>query len=132
MAESARKQAQNKKNLKPIRSTSEAREKGRAGGKRSGEVRREKKQLRELLEQYLAEPATVNGVQATRKDLMAVRAVKLVTEHEIGQDITPSEFARAFELIRDTIGERPQTQVEVATADNAKFTELLEQLETGD
>lgn len=44
----------NEKNLKPIRSKSEAREKGKKGGQKSGEVRREKKAFRELAEQVLS------------------------------------------------------------------------------
>ena len=38
----------NEQNLKPVRSKSEARERGRKGGKKSGEVRRERAILREL------------------------------------------------------------------------------------
>ena len=44
----------NEKNLKPIRTKSEAREKGSKGGKKSGEVRREKKAFRELAEEVLS------------------------------------------------------------------------------
>lgn len=40
----------NEKNLKPPRSTEEARERGKKGGKRSGEVRRRKKALRKMAE----------------------------------------------------------------------------------
>ena len=43
----------NEKNLKPIRSVSEAREKGKKGGKKSVEVRREKKAIQKLLSDYL-------------------------------------------------------------------------------
>ena len=119
----------NTDNLVPVRSEDEAREKGRKGGIKSGEARREKKMLRELLEQYLGEPATVGGEKVSRKHLMAFRAIKLVTENEPGDKISASEFVRAFELVRDTLGEKPSEKVEVATADQAKFNELLEQLE---
>ena len=37
----------NEGNLKPIRTKSEAREKGKKGGKKSGEVRAQRKTLRE-------------------------------------------------------------------------------------
>ncbi len=43
----------NKDNLIPIRSEKEAREKGKKGGIRSGEVRREKKALRDTFEELL-------------------------------------------------------------------------------
>ena len=44
----------NPQNIKPISSTEEAREKGRKGGKKSGEVRRAKKTLREIADDLLA------------------------------------------------------------------------------
>ena len=38
-----------KENLKPVKSVEEAREKGAKGGKKSGEVRRQNKSLRQAL-----------------------------------------------------------------------------------
>lgn len=43
----------NEENLIPVRSESEAREKGGRGGKASGEARRKKKELRETMEALL-------------------------------------------------------------------------------
>ena len=43
----------NEKNLKPIRTESEAREKGRNGGIASGKARREKKTVRKILSEML-------------------------------------------------------------------------------
>ena len=43
----------NEKNLKPIRTESEAREKGRNGGIASGKARREKKTIQKILNDYL-------------------------------------------------------------------------------
>ena len=43
----------NEKNLKPIRSASEAREKGKKGGQKSGESRRQKKLLKECMSDLL-------------------------------------------------------------------------------
>ena len=132
MAQSERKKAQDAKNLKPFatdRSSEEAVKNGRKGGIASGKARRERKALRELLESYLDKPATVGGQEVTRKDVMAFKAVQIVTEGTVGENITASEFVRAFEMVRDTLGEKPSEKVEVATADQAKFNELLEQLE---
>ena len=100
----------------------------RAGGKASGEARRKKKAFRELIEHYLSQPSTVNGEQVTRKDVAAVRAVQMLTEDEL----SASEFVRLFELVRDTIGEKPTDSVRVETVEQAKFGELLEQLEKGE
>lgn len=124
MAQSARKKAQDKKNLVPSGGAHKLTvEEASKGGKRSGEVRRQKKELRELLEHYLNEPATVNGQEVTRKDVMAVRAIQIVTD----PNTRDSDFFRAFELVRDTIGEKPTDKVTVESVDQANVSELLEQ-----
>jgi hypothetical protein len=64
-----------------------------------------------MLEEYLSMPATVNGQQATRKDVMVLNAVRIVTEGKASD----SDFLKAFTLIRDTIGEQPVQKVEVDT-----------------
>lgn len=43
----------NNKNLTPIRSTSEAREKGQKGGIASGKARQEKRKMRQILTELL-------------------------------------------------------------------------------
>lgn len=43
-----------KENLKPPRTTEEARERGRNGGKKSAEARAKKKTIREIVEAYLS------------------------------------------------------------------------------
>lgn len=48
----------NERNLIPVRSTEEARERGRNGGRASGEARRRKKSLREAAELYLSLPVS--------------------------------------------------------------------------
>jgi hypothetical protein len=70
----------------------------RAGGKASGEARRKKREIREMLEEYLAMPAKVNGKDATRKDVMVLNAIRIVTEG----NASDSDFLKAFALIRDT------------------------------
>lgn len=83
------------------------------GGKASGEARRRKREIREMLEEYLAMPAKVNGKDATRKDVMVLNAIRIVTEG----NASDSDFLKAFALIRDTIGEQPVQRVEVDTID---------------
>jgi uncharacterized protein YihD (DUF1040 family) len=55
----------NEKNLKPIRTESEAREKGRNGGIASGKARREKKTIQKILTEYLDND--VNSVKSLEK-----------------------------------------------------------------
>ena len=88
--------------LQPVRSKHEASERGKIGGKKSGEARRKKKALREHLEALLA------GKQG---DMTTAEALTLaLVEKGLSGDV------RAFEVIRDTIGEKPveKSQQEVA------------------
>lgn len=87
----------------PIRSTREAREKGSAGGKKSGEVRREKRKLRELLEMMLQQPVEA-GDGSTNAEAMTVALLKKALSGD----------TRAYEIIRDTIGEKPVEKRDVA------------------
>lgn len=77
----------NEQNLKPFRTESEAREKGRNGGIASGEARREKKLIRERILEKIGESdwdEMIDGVieRAKKSD-------------------------KGFEILRDTIGEKP-------------------------
>lgn len=90
------------KNLSPVQNTEEAKRRGAAGGKKSGEARRQKKVLRERLELLLE---TRHGDMDTA-DALALALI----EKGLAGDV------RAFEVIRDTIGEKPTDKVETASA----------------
>lgn len=96
----------NNENLKPFseRTESEQKEIRSKGGKKSGEVRRAKKTMRELLD-YLLEKEITNkkGEKATTKEAILVSAIKKAIEGDI----------RALQFIRDTIGEMPKQVHEV-------------------
>lgn len=85
------------KNLKPVtkRTKNEAREISKKGGIRSGEVRRERKKLKEELLLLLSE-----GDNNRRMSIA-------IFERALNGD------TKAFEVIRDTIGEKPKEEVEV-------------------
>lgn len=87
----------NENNLKPIRkgglSKEEAKKRGQNGGKKSGESRRERKALKEQLLLLLK---TGNA----QKELCTA-----LLEKALSGDV------RAFEVIRDTIGEKPVDKV---------------------
>lgn len=85
----------NSKNLKPVRTKSEAREKGKKGGIKSGEKRRERKALKEELLLLLS-------TGDTQKKL----SVALIDKAMCGD-------VKAFEVIRDTIGEKPTDKQEI-------------------
>lgn len=82
----------NIENLKPVRTKKEARERGRAGGIKSGEARKEKKLFREAIEKKLGDNLD-NIIEA-----MIKKAAK--------GDVPASVF------LRDTIGEKPTDKVE--------------------
>lgn len=96
----------NAKNLRTP-TTDEARERGRKGGKASAAKRAERKTFREGLLLLLNEPLTKDGkpTDKTTQDAIIAALVKRAA----GGD------TRAFEMIRDTIGEKPAQDVNVST-----------------
>ena len=96
----------NAKNLKPVRSVSEARKKGRKGGVASGKKRRELKAFKDLLEAGLRqEIKTESGKSYTRAEYIVLKLIKTAENGNI----------KAFEVIRDTIGQKPADKVESKT-----------------
>lgn len=113
----------NEKNLKPVRSKREARERGKKGGQKSGEVRREKRLLRDCMTELLDLPVNDTkrwnklsrmGIDPEKIDNRALLTVSLFMRAvEIGD-------VAAFKEIRDLIGEN------VSEANNSKLDELIE------
>lgn len=87
-----------KENLKTP-STEEARERGRKGGIKSGKVRKERKKLKEELEALLMLKDESGSTNQERMSL------SLIKEALLGN-------TKAFEVIRDTIGENPKQKIE--------------------
>ena len=102
--------ALNPQNLQPVRTKDEARERGRAGGKASGEKRRERKSLREALLLILNEPMRDEKGHFTGGTMQDEMVAALIKRANTGDP-------RAFELIRDTIGEKPEDNVNVRAGD---------------
>lgn len=84
----------NDQNLKPVRSKKEARERGRKGGIASGKARKARKTLKEELIALLE-----NG------DTQEKISLAMIKEALEGN-------TKAFEVIRDTIGEKPTDKIE--------------------
>lgn len=105
----------NKDNLNLIRSENEAREKGRNGGKKSGETRRKKKMLRDCLDILLERKVTdKNGRKVTGAEALAVQ----LFQKALGGDL------KAFELVRDTAGQKPIDKVMVSEVDPTVIDEV--------
>ena len=89
----------NEQNLKPVKSKKEARERGRKGGLASGEARRKRKTLKEELLLMLSDG-----------DIQKKISIALINEAINGNNA--GSVTKAFEVIRDTIGERPVEKVQ--------------------
>lgn len=93
--------ALNPQNLKRL-SSEEARRNGKKGGVKSAQARREKKTFKELLKIAL-EMRTKNG-NTNAEEIV----VSLILKAQSGD-------VKAFEAVRDTIGEKPKDNVDVTT-----------------
>ena len=102
-----------KENLRPVSSKEEARERGRKGGLASGEARRKRKTLKEELLLMLAEGETQQSV-----------TLALIEKAMSGD-------TKAFEVIRDTIGEKPVDKVMIADVEPSVIAEV-EAMVTGE
>lgn len=101
------------------RSTEEARELGRRGGVASGIARREKRNLRMQLEMLLDKEYKVK-VGDGEKLISGGEAVSTkLLEKALKGDV------RAFEVLRDTIGQRPVEKIMVAEVD----TDIIDEVE---
>ena len=95
-----------KENLRPVSSKEEARERGRKGGLASGEARRKRKTLKEELLLMLSEGETQQSV-----------TLALIEKAMSGD-------TKAFEVIRDTIGEKPVDKVMIADVEPSVIAEV--------
>lgn len=100
----------NEKNLKVLTSE-EARRNGRKGGIKSGKIRREKKLLKELLEDVLFAPTKTGNLAIDITNALVKKAKK--------------GNVKAYELIRDTLGQKP---VENLKIENPQATKVLESI----
>ncbi len=116
----------NEKNLKPIRSVSEAREKGKKGGIKSGETRRRKRLLRDCMNELLGLP--VNDTKKRNKlsrmgiDAESIDNRALLTASLFMKAVESGDVA-AFKEIRDLIGENVCNE-----QDTSKLDALMEEL----
>ena len=104
----------NEQNLKPIRTKSEAREKGRKGGKKSGEVRARNKTFKEIINKFL--DGQVSDERLKQQMIEFGFADKEVSNKSCAVFALWKEAikgnTKAFELLRDTIGEKPIEQIQ--------------------
>ena len=98
--------ANNIENLRPVKTKEEARERGARGGIASGEARRRRRTLKEELLLMLSDPEVQEKLSAA------------IMKKGMDGDI------RAFEVIRDTIGEKPKDVFDINSNEiNIRITE---------
>lgn len=98
-------------NLIPVRSENEAREKGRKGGVASGAARRRKKEFRDVFQALLDGKEIIgsDGKKLSGTEALAMKVFQLALRGDL----------RAFEIIRDTVGQKPVDKVEVSAIDQS-------------
>lgn len=107
----------NEENLKPVRTKKEARERGKNGGIKSGEARRVKKTMKEMLE-ILLEKQIENsrtGEQVSYREAILTSCIKKAIKGDV----------KAAQFIRDTAGEAPVTKTEVFGKDGAPLVQKV-------
>lgn len=97
-------------NLKKL-SPEEARKNGSKGGKKSAEVRRQKKLLKEILEEALEKETKTGNVAIDITNALIKKAKK--------------GNVKAYEVIRDTLGQKPKETVKI---ENPQATKILESI----
>lgn len=103
-----------RKNLK-VSTPKQAREDGKKGGIASGKARREKKLLRECLDELMAKTYTdVNGKEMTGAEIMSTRAMQAAMNGDW----------KAWELVRDTNGQKPVEKVQVQEINSEVQSEI--------
>lgn len=96
----------NEENLKPVRTKREARERGKAGGLKSGQVRAQRKTLKEELLILLSEGNAQKRISTA-----------LIEQAEKGN-------TKAYEIIRDTIEEKPRQNINISGEVNNPFSKM--------
>lgn len=108
----------NEENLIPTtkRSKDEARENSRKGGIASGEARRRKRDLRRALEALLDKNMGRNkdGEEVSGAEALALKQFEKALKGD----------TRAFEVIRDTAGQKPVEKVMIAEIDQDVIDEV--------
>ena len=105
----------NEQNLKSNseRTPKERKDLARKAGKKSGEARRAKKTMREMLEMLLEKQIENPDEKGKKQTTLEAISVSLIQKALLGN-------VKAFEVLRDTIGQKPVEKVEVNNSELVK------------
>ena len=113
----------NEQNLRPP-TAEEARERGRKGGKASAKKRQQNKTFKEIISKFLDGQVTDERLKQQMIDFgFADKEVsnKSCAVFALWREAIKGN-TKAFELLRDTIGEKPQDKVKVSGEVNNPFS----------
>ena len=97
----------------------------RKAGIASGEARRAKKAFKEICEELLErDGGELDGQPVSRKVMAGVRAVNILADKKASN----SDYFKAMEFIRDTIGEKPIERVVMSEVDPDTINEIEEMI----
>ena len=115
----------NEQNLIPNsqRSPEEVRENARKGGIKSGQVRRQKKMLREIMEEYGSRPDDLNPTISN--DISVV-----IAQYKLAKSDKPGS-TQAATFIRDTRGEKPHDVLETPDIEVKPLVDLTKRKKNG-
>ncbi|MGI6048990.1 MAG: hypothetical protein ACOYEG_13460 [Petrimonas sp.] len=121
----------NEQNLIPneMRTPEERRENARKAGIASGEARRKKKRMKELcdlvLNNKIQDERAVEGLRQRfpeiESDDITYELVLILKQYEKAKD----GDSKAFELLRDTSGQKPVEKQEITNIDNKGFLKVV-------
>lgn len=108
---------------KPFEPGERAREIGRNGGRKSQKKAKERKTLREdLLKVLMNMDIPDNGQMVPVQEALSVSLIKSALNGNV----------RAYEIIRDTIGEKPVENLNIVTTDFTALDEAFAKMEGAD
>lgn len=113
-------------NLTPVRSTGEARERGKSGGIASGKARREKKAMKDTLAALLSMPLKTGKATDIEsiKNLAAVKGKNITVQEAIMLAQIQKAMkgdTRAAEFVRDSSGNKLKEGIELSGGVNNPF-----------
>ena len=129
----------NLQNLKPFNpnysnrlTTEEAQKRGRNGGIKSGETRRQKKTMRETLQDALQIELSSDKLQELGADISLLNGQNTVLSAIIASTIREAinGDTKAIQFVRDSIGEQPKQEIvqEVITKEDIELIDDLKNL----
>lgn len=120
-------------NLRPPTTTEEAVERGRKGGLKSGEVRRENAEKKKTIACALELILNAKIPDAMAKKMQAQTGVseldyRTALAYSVISTAIKKGDANALKTIADYTGEKPTDNLNINTDENSKFADILEQL----